>query len=269
MRVERSLARGATRVPQIEQEGVTIMTRHWNFATTRWSVVLAAGNANDAARGAMEELCKLYFQPVYRFVLARSRLPDDALDLTQEFFARRIERCDVGKADPRRGRFRSWLLGALKHFLANEYDYRRAQKRDSSRLLWLDGMDLESRGALLQHDELDPERLFDRGCAVALLQRSLARLEGDCTASGKGALFQRVKHWLGGELDENGYMDVAQSFGITPENLRVTVHRWRRRWSEIVYEEVAELVESPDDVQGEIDFLITTLQEPPTHPAVS
>lgn len=234
------------------------------FSTTRWSLVLAAGaGEGEAARAALAELCRLYWYPVYAFVRRGGKAHDDALDLTQEFFARLIERGDVAAADPQRGRFRSWLLGALKHFLANAWDRATAQKRDVRKLSSLDAGDAETRYLREPAHTVDPERLYDRHFALALLDRTLVRLRDECAARGKAALFEKVKGFLVGAEDEHpAYVELADSLGMTSGNLKVSIHRLRRRYADLLRAEIADTVGSRDDVEGEIDFLLAALAVP-------
>lgn len=234
------------------------------FSTTRWSLVLAAGaGEGEAARTALAELCRLYWYPVYAFVRRGGKAHDDALDLTQEFFARLIERGDVASADPERGRFRSWLLGALKHFLANAWDRATAQKRDVRRLSSLDASDAETRYLHEPSDVLDPERLYHRRFALALLERTLGRLREECAARGKTDLFEQVKDLLVvGEADAATYAALAEPLGTSPGALKVSVHRLRRRYADLVREEIAETVRDRGEVEVEIEFLVSTLSAP-------
>ncbi len=230
------------------------------FATTRWSMVLAADGRHPDSRRAMDWLCQTYWRPVYEFVRRSGHPPERALDLTQEFFTRQLERGDVGRVDPGRGRFRSWLLVSLKNFLANAYDHLTARKRDVRRLVWLDATDLEERGLSTMDDRADPEQLYHRAYALTLLERCLERLEAECTRRGKGVLFAQVKEWLYGEPEHEHYAAAAAVLGTSEGTVKVQVHRLRRRWAALVREEVADGVERPEDVADELRCLLQCVQ---------
>lgn len=234
------------------------------FSTTRWSLVLAAGaGEGEAARVALAELCRLYWYPVYAFVRRGGKAHEDALDLTQEFFARLIERGDVASADQDRGRFRSWLLGALKHFLANEWDRATAQKRDVRRLSSIDAGDAETRYLREPSHAVDPEHLYHRRFALSLLERTLARLGEECATRGKADLFEQVKGLLvGDEADGATYASLAQPLATTAGALKVSVHRLRRRYGDLLRGEIAETVGSREEIADEIDFLLSALSLP-------
>ena len=233
-----------------------------NFATTRWSMVLAADRLHPDSGRALTWLCQTYWRPVYEFVRRRGYSPEEALDLTQEFFARCIERSDVSRAEPGRSRFRSWLLGAVKHFLANAYDHATAQKRDVRKLVWLDGLSAEERHRLERHDGLDPEQLYDRGFALTLLVRCMARLQDQCTERGKGALFTQLQPWLYKQPDQASRALLAAALDTSENNVKVQLHRLRRRWGDLLREEVAEVVERPEEVADELQNLVRCLQYP-------
>jgi RNA polymerase sigma-70 factor (ECF subfamily) len=234
------------------------------FSTTRWSLVLAAGNASaEGAHEALAELCRLYWYPVYAFVRRRGHAPEDSLDLTQEFFTRLIEQDSVKTADPARGKFRSWLLGALKHFLANEWDRTTAQKRDHRRVVSLDGEEAENRYLREPDSSTDPERLFHRRWALSLLERVMTRLRDECRNEEKAELFEKVKGLLiGPEAEEPAYQPIARELGIRPETLRVTVFRLRKRYGALLRQEIAETVDRSDAVEEEIEFLLGALSAP-------
>jgi RNA polymerase sigma factor (sigma-70 family) len=231
------------------------------FATTRWSMVLAADGMSPDSGRALTWLCQTYWRPVYEFVRRRGHSPELALDLTQEFFTRRIERCDVSRVDPERSRFRNWLLGAVKHFLANAYDHETAWKRDRRSLVWLDGLAAEERYRLERSDALDAEQLYHRSYVLTVLERCLERLQAECVERGKGPLFAQMKPWLYGEPDRACYATLAASLAISEGNVKVQLHRLRRRWSALVREEVAELVEKPEDVTDELRSLSRALRD--------
>jgi RNA polymerase sigma factor (sigma-70 family) len=234
------------------------------FATTRWSLVLAAGESAEDSQAALAELCEIYWYPVYSFIRRRrSNGPDDPRDLTQEFFAGLLKRHDVGSADPNRGRFRSWLLKMVKNFLANDWDRITAEMRDFRQLRWLDAQDPDRRYKLEPAHAVDPERLYHRNWAHILLERVLMRLREDCAARGKQELFEQVKGLLiGPEGEMPDYGPHAEALGISENTLKVNVHRLRRRLGDLLREEIGELVDTPEEIQREIDFLLASLSLP-------
>ena len=233
-----------------------------DFATTHWSLVLRAGNRQDqAADSALALLCQRYWFPLYAF--ARRRVADvhEAQDLTQEFFARLLEKNVLASASPKRGRFRSFLLTSLKNFLANEWDRGQAQKRGGGRarlsLNWDDG---ESRIGLEPSHDLTPERLFERQWTLTLLDHVTLRLQAEFVSAGKQHQFEVLKVTLTGERSESSYTDIAVELAMSEESARQAAHRLRKRYRELLREEVAQTVETPADVEDEIGRLFDTLR---------
>lgn len=231
------------------------------FHATRWSVVLAArGGSPSAARRALGELIQAYWYPLYAFVRRRGQSAAEAEDLTQEFFTRLLERHDLASVDPAKGRFRSFLLASLKHFLANEWDRRHALKRGGRRqALSLDTLDAETRYGLELADELTPEKLFERKWALTVLDQVLVRLKGEYAAAGKAALFDALKGFLTGLASEASQAQIAVNLGLTPNAVRVAVHRLRKRYRHLLREEISQTVATPADVDEEIRFLLGCL----------
>jgi RNA polymerase sigma factor (sigma-70 family) len=228
------------------------------FPTTRWSLIVAAAGTSAGRRAALAELCKLYWPPAYAFVRRSGHGPEDALDLTQSFFARMLEHNDLASFDPQRGRFRSWLLGALKNFLANERRHAQAQKRGGgAALLPIDALDAERRYAREPADLLTPERVYERRWALTLLEHVLGRLEQEHAAQDKGERFERLKGFLVG--DEPSYEALASQLGESAGALRVQVHRLRRRYRDLLRDEIAETVEDPAGVDDELRHLLAAL----------
>jgi RNA polymerase sigma factor (sigma-70 family) len=229
------------------------------FATTQWSLVLAAGQSGGAAEEALARLCSLYWYPVFAFVRRRGHSTDDAQDLTQGFFARLIEKGDLGDAYRSRGRFRSFLLTACQHFLANEHDRRVAQKRGGGQMpLSIDVAAAEGRyERALAHTDT-PERLYDRQWCLTLLEGVLEALRVEYTAAGKAHVFDRLKELLTG-ADAGSHTDVARELGMTAGAVKVAVHRLRRRYREELRRRVADTVGPDEDVEDEIRYLLTTL----------
>lgn len=230
------------------------------FTTTRWSLVLAAGDVSaPEARSAMTALCRTYWYPLYAFVRRSGYGHDDALDLTQGFFARLLERNDLKSVDRTRGRFRSWLLGCMKHFMANEHDRATAQKRGGGRkVLDIDGGDADNRYRLEPAHELTPERIFDRRWALVLIETVLAQLREECRASGKERLFDTVKPYLWGERNES-YAEAAPSLDMTEAALKAAVHRLRKRYKDLLRLEISHTVNSAAEVDEEIGDLFAAL----------
>lgn len=231
------------------------------FHTTRWSVVLAAQHAGDGsgAHQAMSELCRDYWYPLYAFVRRRGHAPHDAQDLTQAFFVSLLEAKTTTAADPQRGRFRSYLLGALKHFLANDFHRANAQKRGGGQqVLEWDALDAESRYTLEPADQSDAEALYDRRWALDLLDRAMRRLRSEFAAKKDEATFDALKGTLSGA--EQKREDLAQKLGMTEGALKVAVHRLRQRYREVLRAEIAETVDSSADVDDEMRHLVTVLR---------
>ncbi len=232
------------------------------FATTHWSVVLAAGDvASPGSRRALAALCEAYWFPLYAFARRLGRQPDDASDLTQAFFARLLEKGYLRAADPSRGRFRSFLLAAFKHFLAREHDRATALKRGGGKHpISLDLASAEGRYRLEPASGLTPERAYERRWALTLLDRVIGRLRDESAASGKGGLFDRLKVFLTGESDSPTHRQVAAELGMTEGAVKVAVHRLRRRFRELVLDEIGRTVDGPAEVEDELRHLFEALR---------
>jgi len=230
------------------------------FQTTHWSLVLRAGKRADrGADSALAALCERYWYPLYAYVRRRVADAGEAQDLTQEFFARLLEKQYLATADPRRGKFRSFLLTSLKHFLANEWDRARARKRGGGvRTLSLDLESGESRLRLEPSHDLTPERLFERQWVLTLLDLVMGRLQEEYESSGKAAQFARLKGALtgGGRLP---YAAVAAELGISEPAARQAASRLRKRYRRLLREEVAQTLAEPGDVDEEIRSLFDVL----------
>ncbi|MCZ6792888.1 MAG: sigma-70 family RNA polymerase sigma factor [Planctomycetota bacterium] len=226
-------------------------------------MVLAAGRTSSpGSRQALTTLCETYWYPAYAYVRKRGSRREEAQDLTQEFFVRLLEKDVLRSADPERGRFRSFLLGSLKNFLTNEWRDARAKKRGGSRVhLSLDFESAEDQYSLEPTHELTPERIYERRWALTLLEQSLSKLRQDFTRSGKSDLFDRLKVFLGGEGQKVSYRDVAEKFAMTEGAVKVSVHRLRRRCRELLREEIAQTVAGPEEVDEELRFLFSALDE--------
>lgn len=231
------------------------------FHTTRWSLVLAVrqGMEATAAREAMTALCRDYWYPLYAFVRRRGHAPHEAEDLTQGFFSTLLEGQRVA-ADPAHGRFRSYLLGALKHYLANEWDRANARKRGGGqRMIEWDGLDAEARYALEPMDEGNAEALYDRRWAMELLDRAMGRLRREFSTRGESKTFETLKGTLtGADIPRD---EGAAQLGMTEGALKVAVHRLRKRYRELIRSEIAETTETADEVDEEMRYLVTVLRQ--------
>ncbi len=233
------------------------------FATTRWSVVLAAGrNDTTHARAALEKLCQTYWYPLYAYVRRRGNSPEDAQDLTQEFFAQLLERQSLAHADPNRGRFRSFLLMAMNHFLVNEWKKARAEKHGGGRpVLSLDWAAAEERFDLEPADRSAPDRIFEKQWALALLGEVLTRLEREFQGEGKTDLFAALKQTLMGARESQPYAELATRLNMNESAVKVAVHRLRKRYRELVREEIAGTLDESQDIEAEMRHLFSVLAE--------
>jgi len=233
------------------------------FATTHWSAVLAAGDASSPrAQAALEALCRAYWYPLYAYVRRKGYAADDAQDLTQEFFARLLARNYLNVADRNKGKFRSYLLGSLEHFLARQWTKAHAQKRGGGQaVLSLDQTDAENRYLLEPTHELTPEKIFDRRWATTLLDHAMARLREECAANHKGDLFAKVESFLSGEKGEASYAEVAAALKMSEGAIKVAVHRLRQRYGELVRAEIAQTVATQEQADEELHYLFTVLRD--------
>jgi RNA polymerase sigma-70 factor (ECF subfamily) len=246
----------------IDESGGQTEDRHEPlFVTTHWSVVLVAGHGDTTrASDALARLCQTYWYPLYAYARRRGCPAHDAEDLTQEFFARLLEGNWVAKADRERGRFRSFLLSAMKHFMANEWNRGLAQKRGGGqRVLSLDQASAEHRYQLEPVERATPESLFERGWALSLLDDVLARLEKDYDREGKKEWIEAMRPALTTDRDAIDYGEIAEKLGITPTAARVAVHRLRLRYRRLIRVEVANTVGSPQEVDEEMRHLFQVL----------
>lgn len=233
------------------------------FTTTRWSVVLAAGH-EDASRAssALEHLCAAYWYPLYAYVRRQGHGPEDAQDLTQDFFARFIGKGYFRRADPARGRFRTFLLTSLKHFLVNEWHKGQAERRGGgvTPVSW-DQHEAEERYRLEPTDGLTPETIYERRWAVTLLEGVLARLREEFQADGKAKLFEAIKSCVSDPTETESSAGIAARLGMTEGAVRAAAHRLRGRYRELLRAEVARVVAAPADVDDEIRHLVAALRQ--------
>ena len=235
--------------------------RPW-FTTTHWSVVLAAGQrASPDSRRALAMLCERYWFPLYAYVRRSGHSSHDAEELTQEFLTQLIEKEYLQDVDRQRGKFRSFLLAALKHFLSKQRERTRAKKRGGGRVpVSLDFRDAESRYKLEPTDELTPERLYERRWALTLLDEVLHRLQQEFTDAGKLAVFDRLKGALTGSQDSPTYRQIAEDLAMTEGAVKVAVHRLRRRYRELLKEEIAQTVKDPAEIDDELRELFAAVR---------
>ncbi len=233
------------------------------FATTHWSLVDAAKGdeaSQTRAREALEELCRAYWYPLYAFVRSRGYLAVDAQDLTQAFFARIIETSGFASADRERGRFRSYLLGAMKHFLANEWHRAQTQKRGGQvQFIEWDALDPEARYAGVSKQSDNPEHLFDREWALETIAGALQALRDEMVTAGKSEHFDALKGSLTGE-DESTREEIAARLDMSEGAVKVAVHRLRQRYRKLVRAAIAQTVSNEDDLNDEMRYLVAVLR---------
>ncbi len=231
------------------------------FATTHWSVVLAAGwSSSPKHESALSTLCETYWYPLYTYLRRNGYDAHQAADYTQAFFARMLEKDYLKKVKPKPGKFRSFLLKALKHFIANERARDAAQKRGGGRtVLSLDIENAERHYALEPADDLSPEKLFEKSWALTILERTMYRLESELAARGKQKLFDHLKVYMAAEASTIPYIEVATKMDMTEGAVRVAVHRMRKRCRELLRDEIAQTVTSDGQIDDEIRDLFTAL----------
>ncbi|HTV62027.1 MAG TPA: sigma-70 family RNA polymerase sigma factor [Verrucomicrobiae bacterium] len=232
------------------------------FATTHWSLVLSACDRQSPhSAEALEKLCRTYWFPLYAYVRRNGQSKENAEDLTQAFFARLLEKHFLDTAQPDRGRFRSFLLAALKHFLANEWHRAAAQKRGGCQPhLSFDTEFAEQKLRLeMASAEISPDRAFERRWAMTLLEQTLSRLRSEFEQAGKTPEFERLKIFLAAGKGEVPYADAAAKMKISESALRVAVHRLRKRYRELFREEIAHTLAAGESVDGEMRYLLNVL----------
>jgi RNA polymerase sigma factor (sigma-70 family) len=223
-------------------------------------VVAAKDRQCPQGRQALESLCQAYWFPLYSYVRRQGHAPDAAADLTQEFFARLLEKDWLADVSSSKGRFRSFLLAAMNHFLANEYDKARAAKRGGRcRIVPLDAETAETRYSLEPVDRATPQQLYERQWALALLARVMTGLQDRYDKGGKAELFAVLKPCLTSTRGEVPYAGMAEQLGSSEGAVRVAVHRLRQQYRELLREEISQTVSSPDEVEPEIQQLMQAL----------
>lgn len=233
------------------------------FQTTSWTLVRAAARTADSdSRAALAALCQKYWQPVHVFVRKRETDPEQAKDLTQGFFALLIEKNYLADVDPERGSFRAFLLTAVKHFLANEWDRMHALKRGGGQIpVSIDLVANEDWASPSIIEHMTPERLFERRWALSVLEHAMSILRAEFDEAGKAQQFEQLSAFLNKDVEPVRYETLAAQVGLSTGALRMAVHRLRQRYRRILREEVAQTVSSPEDVEAELRFLLSALSE--------
>ncbi len=231
------------------------------FLDTHWSVVLSARQGDSPrAQAALDSLCRGYWYPLYAYVRRCGETPADAQDLTQAFFAQFLERDSLRTATPERGRFRWFLLASLKHFLANEWQRARAQKRGGGRApIALDALSPEERYALEPLDRLSADKAYDRCWAIRILEQARARLRDEFRAAGRDDRFGLLEQFLPGRAASDSYGDLAARLGVAEGTIKSDVSRLRRRYGELMRSEVAQTLGTHTDLDDELRHLLDAL----------
>jgi RNA polymerase sigma factor (sigma-70 family) len=231
------------------------------FATTHWSLVLAAGDSAALEHEqALSRLCQAYWFPLYAYLRRQAHDPHQTEDYIQGFFAHLLEKRALCRANRNRGRFRSFLLSSLKNFLRDEWDRTHSQKRGGDKkIVSLDAMTAEARYALEPADRLSPNKLFERSWALTVLQHALDQLKKESATAGKTWLFDHLKNNLTGKADAVSYRSAAAKLDMTEDAVKSAVYRLRRRYRELVREEIAQTVATDRQLEEEINELFAAL----------
>lgn len=230
------------------------------FVTTHWSVVLTAGRSDTThAQDALAKLCQTYWHPLYAYVRRRGHSPEDAQDLTQGFFAHLLEHKAVATVRPDKGRFRSFLLASLNHFLSDEWDKARAQKRGAGKVISLDTQCAESWLSQQPSETLTPERAFELRWAITLLEQVYGKLEAEHRQQGKVELFDTLRTTLAGPGNSAPYSELGSRLGMNEGAVKVAVHRLRQRYRAFLRETIGETVANDTEVEEELRYLMRVL----------
>jgi len=231
------------------------------FTTTHWSVVLEAQSESPAAQEALEKLCRVYWRPIYGFVQRQGIGPEEAKDVTQSFFADLLEHRSLTAVRKEKGRFRSYLLGALKYFLADERRRAMAIKRGKGqRLIPLEELGTDERIEMEPPDPVTAEQIYERRWASTVLERVLGLLKNEYVAAGNAVLFDSLKQLLPDEPGSPSQADIAGQLGMTANAVRQAFHRFRQRYQSLLREEIAHTVATPGDVEDELRHLIAVVR---------
>jgi RNA polymerase sigma factor (sigma-70 family) len=231
------------------------------FLTTHWSVVLAAGSEESPkAAAALEELCRAYWKPLYVYVRRQGHDPHEAQDLTQDFFARLLEKHYLELADRERGRFRTFLLTSLKRFLINDWKRAARQKRGGGQEPFsLDAQSAEQDFASEPAEGLSPEQIYEKGWATTLLDRALQRLQADYETAGMARLFNELKAYVWGEKSGLSYAEIGAQLGLTEGAVKVAAHRMRERFRQLLRAEIGNTVADPAEIDAELQYLFEVI----------
>ena len=231
------------------------------FTTTHWSVVLEAQRESPAAEEALEKLCRIYWRPIYSFVQRQGIRPEEGEDLTQAFFADLLERKSLTAVRREKGRFRSYLLGALKYFLADERRRAMAIKRGKGqRLIPLEELSADERTEMEPADPVTAEQIYERRWASTVLERVLGLLKTEYGAAGNAILFDSLKQLLPDEPGAPSQAEIAGQLGMTDNAVRQAFHRFRQRYQSLLREEIAHTVATPGDIEDELRHLIAVIE---------
>jgi len=231
------------------------------FATTHWSLVLEAQGESPAAQDALEELCRTYWRPVYTFLRRQGVGPEEAEDITQGFFAQLLERRKFSALRKEKGRLRSFLLGSLKYFLADERRRAMAIKRGKGqRLIPLERLRVDERIEMEPSDPVTAEMIYERRWALTVLEHVLSRLKDEYQTAGNAALFDLLKQLLPDEPGSPSQADIAARLGMTENAIRQAFYRFRQRYQSLLREEIAHTVATPGDIEDELRHLIAVLE---------
>ncbi|MBX3737233.1 MAG: sigma-70 family RNA polymerase sigma factor [Candidatus Didemnitutus sp.] len=231
------------------------------FGSTQWTVVLDSRRDSARRREALEQLCRTYWLPIYGYLRRRGYAAADAEDLTQGFFAYIIEGDFLDRPDPEKGRFRGYLIGALKHFVARHHERENTQKRGGgARVLDWTALDAEREFAVIDQPQLDPGATYERGWALALFAQALRRLEAEQTEAGHAAEFAALRPFLSSSPSQNEYAIIAEKLGVARATVAVRIFRLNRRYAEIVRLEIAASVRDPGEIEQEMRHLLAILR---------
>jgi RNA polymerase sigma-70 factor (ECF subfamily) len=231
------------------------------FHTTRWTLVMRARGDAPEARAALGDLCEAYWMPVFRFLRREGRSEDHSRELAQEFFSRLLAG-GIDRVDPEKGRFRSYLLGALKHFLADQRRAEGRQKRGGGAVIdsiESGGTDTSPGMQIADASATVPDAWFDRQWALAVMERGLMCVQSELGKSGKEKQFEILKPWLIGDTDKLSQTDAAAQLGMTAGAVKVAIHRLRKNFRDAIRAEIAQTVNDPGEVAGELRYLVEVL----------
>ncbi len=233
------------------------------FDTTRWSLITTARGGEEArSRAAMEELFRLYWTPLYVYLRSKGNGAETAADITQGFFAHLLEKDFLGYVDPQRGKFRTFMLVSLNRYVAGEYEKGTTQKRNRGRApLSMDLIEAESWVSLEPHDDLTPEKIFERNWALALMRTALDDVCDYYTSLGNGRKFEILKPYITADMARLPYAQVAEDLGTSEGAVKVAIHRLRTRYREAIREQVRQTLSNPEDLEEELEYLLRIFSE--------